>query len=45
MKMELALKAPFAGTVGALTVAPGARVALGASLVLVQPVDPSPDAP
>ena len=35
MKMELALKAPFAGTVGGLTAAPGAQVALGATLVRV----------
>jgi 3-methylcrotonyl-CoA carboxylase alpha subunit/acetyl-CoA/propionyl-CoA carboxylase biotin carboxyl carrier protein len=35
MKMELALKAPFAGTVGGLTAAPGTKVALGAALVRV----------
>ncbi|WP_395727452.1 biotin carboxylase N-terminal domain-containing protein [Nakamurella sp.] len=35
MKMELALKAPFAGTVGGLTAAVGTKVALGAVLVQV----------
>ena len=35
MKMELALKAPFDGTAAGLTVAPGAQVALGATLVQV----------
>ena len=37
MKMELAVKAPFTGTVGGLTVAVGTRVALGATLVQVVP--------
>jgi 3-methylcrotonyl-CoA carboxylase alpha subunit/acetyl-CoA/propionyl-CoA carboxylase biotin carboxyl carrier protein len=35
MKMELTLKAPFAGTVRGLTVATGAQVALGTVLVQV----------
>ncbi|MBB6627861.1 ATP-grasp domain-containing protein [Nocardioides sp. KIGAM211] len=37
MKMELSLKAPFAGTVGAVDVATGDQVALGARLFLVEP--------
>jgi acetyl-CoA/propionyl-CoA/long-chain acyl-CoA carboxylase, biotin carboxylase, biotin carboxyl carrier protein len=37
MKMELSLKAPFDGTVSALTAATGAQVALGATLLEVQP--------
>jgi len=37
MKMELSLKAPFDGTVGALAAATGAQVALGATLLEVQP--------
>jgi len=37
MKMELALKAPYAGTVSAVTAATGAQVALGAPLFVVDP--------
>jgi biotin carboxyl carrier protein len=37
MKMELALKAPFTGTVTSVDVAVGDRVALGARLVVVEP--------
>ncbi|WP_420121830.1 acetyl/propionyl/methylcrotonyl-CoA carboxylase subunit alpha [Nakamurella sp.] len=37
MKMELAVKAPFAGTVAGLTVAVGTRIGLGAALVQVVP--------
>ena len=37
MKMELTLKAPFAGTVTAVDVAAGEQVALGARLFLVEP--------
>ena len=37
MKMELALKAPFDGTVAALSATTGAQVALGAALLEVQP--------
>ena len=37
MKMELSLKAPFAGTVTAVDVAAGEQVALGARLFLVEP--------
>jgi acetyl-CoA/propionyl-CoA carboxylase biotin carboxyl carrier protein len=41
MKMELALKAPFAGRVGAVHAAPGAQVELGATLFEVElPADP-----
>ncbi|HET9419898.1 MAG TPA: biotin carboxylase N-terminal domain-containing protein [Nocardioides sp.] len=36
MKMELALKAPFAGTVTAVDAATGAQVALGATLFVVE---------
>ncbi len=36
MKMELALKAPFAGTVTTVDAAAGAQVALGATLFVVQ---------
>ena len=36
MKMELALKAPFAGTVAEVAVATGDQVALGATLVVVE---------
>ena len=39
MKMELSLKAPFAGTVTAVDAAVGDQVALGARLFLVQPAD------
>ncbi|MFW6775790.1 biotin carboxylase N-terminal domain-containing protein [Nocardioides sp. CPCC 205120] len=39
MKMEIALRAPFAGTVGALGATTGAQVALGAVLVEVAPTD------
>ena len=41
MKMELALKAPFAGIVAGLTAAAGAQVALGSRLLEVR----SPDQP
>jgi acetyl-CoA/propionyl-CoA carboxylase biotin carboxyl carrier protein len=37
MKMELSLKAPFDGTIGSLNAATGAQVALGATLLEVQP--------
>jgi acetyl-CoA/propionyl-CoA carboxylase biotin carboxyl carrier protein len=37
MKMELSLKAPFDGTVAALDATTGAQVALGATLLEVQP--------
>ena len=37
MKMELALKAPFAGTVTAVGAAAGEQVALGATLFVVEP--------
>ncbi|GAA4704356.1 acetyl/propionyl/methylcrotonyl-CoA carboxylase subunit alpha [Nocardioides conyzicola] len=37
MKMELSLKAPFDGTVSGLAAATGAQVALGATLLEVQP--------
>ena len=37
MKMELALKAPFAGTVAAVDAAAGDQVALGATLFVVEP--------
>jgi 3-methylcrotonyl-CoA carboxylase alpha subunit/acetyl-CoA/propionyl-CoA carboxylase biotin carboxyl carrier protein len=37
MKMELSLKAPFAGTVTAVDVHPGRQVALGAVLFVVEP--------
>ncbi|WP_246060601.1 acetyl/propionyl/methylcrotonyl-CoA carboxylase subunit alpha [Nocardioides dongxiaopingii] len=37
MKMELSLKAPFAGTVTAVDVAAGAQVPLGAPLFVVEP--------
>ncbi|HEU4811036.1 MAG TPA: biotin carboxylase N-terminal domain-containing protein [Nocardioides sp.] len=37
MKMELSLKAPFAGTVAAVDAAAGDQVALGARLFLVEP--------
>ncbi len=43
MKMELALKAPFDGTVTRLAASPGAQVALGATLLEVQPDDGGPD--
>jgi acetyl-CoA/propionyl-CoA/long-chain acyl-CoA carboxylase, biotin carboxylase, biotin carboxyl carrier protein len=39
MKMELSLKAPFAGTVTAVDVAAGSQVALGARLFLIEPDD------
>jgi len=39
MKMELALKAPFHGTVAALAASTGAQVALGTTLLEVQPDD------
>ncbi len=39
MKMELSLKAPFDGTVAALTANAGAQVALGTTLLEVQPDD------
>ncbi len=41
MKMELALKAPFAGTVGGLTVKAGAQVALGAVLFEIVGTEPA----
>jgi acetyl/propionyl-CoA carboxylase alpha subunit len=41
MKMELALKAPFAGTVTAVGAGPGEQVALGATLFVVQPEEES----
>ncbi len=45
MKMELSLKAPFAGTVAAVDAATGDQVALGARLFLVAPDgDPSAEA-
>jgi len=37
MKMELSLKAPFDGTIGSLNATTGAQVALGATLLEVQP--------
>ena len=37
MKMELALKAPFAGTVTTVGAAAGDQVALGATLFVVEP--------
>ena len=37
MKMELALKAPFAGTVTEVGAAAGEQVALGATLFVVEP--------
>jgi 3-methylcrotonyl-CoA carboxylase alpha subunit/acetyl-CoA/propionyl-CoA carboxylase biotin carboxyl carrier protein len=37
MKMELSLKAPFAGTVTAVDAVAGAQVALGATLFRVEP--------
>jgi len=39
MKMELSLKAPFAGTVAAVDAKAGEQVALGARLFLVEPAD------
>ena len=43
MKMELSLKAPFAGTVTAVDASAGDQVALGARLFLVEPDgDPAP---
>ncbi len=39
MKMELALKAPFAGTVTTVGAGPGDQVALGATLFVVTPED------
>jgi acetyl-CoA/propionyl-CoA carboxylase biotin carboxyl carrier protein len=45
MKMELALKAPFAGTVASVSAAPGQQVDLGAELLRVVPVrQPQPTA-
>jgi biotin carboxyl carrier protein len=41
MKMELALKAPFAGTVASVAVSAGDRVDLGAQLVVVDPAEAS----
>ena len=41
MKMELALKAPFAGTVTRVGAAAGEQVALGATLFVVEPEDES----
>ena len=41
MKMELAVRAPFAGVVAAVAVRPGQRVAVGAALLTVDPRDPS----
>ena len=38
MKMELALKAPFAGTVTAVDAEAGEQVALGATLFVVEAV-------
>ncbi len=43
MKMELAVRAPFAGTVTAVAVRSGQRVALEAPLITVDP-DPDPSA-
>jgi acetyl-CoA/propionyl-CoA carboxylase biotin carboxyl carrier protein len=40
MKMELALKAPYAGTVTAVAAAVGEQVPLGAELFHVEPGDP-----
>jgi len=40
MKMELALKAPYAGTVTSVAAAAGAQVPLGAELFRVEPVEP-----
>ena len=40
MKMELSLKAPFDGTVAGLAATTGAQVALGATLLEVQPDEP-----
>jgi 3-methylcrotonyl-CoA carboxylase alpha subunit/acetyl-CoA/propionyl-CoA carboxylase biotin carboxyl carrier protein len=43
MKMELALKAPFAGTVESADAAVGAQVALGSTLFVVSPdAEPAP---
>jgi acetyl-CoA/propionyl-CoA carboxylase, biotin carboxylase, biotin carboxyl carrier protein len=43
MKMELSLKAPFAGTLASVDAAAGAQVALGATLFVVSPDDvPAP---
>ena len=39
MKMELALKAPFAGTVTTVGAAAGDQVTLGAMLFVVEPDD------
>ncbi|MGC4113055.1 MAG: hypothetical protein QM747_22080 [Nocardioides sp.] len=39
MKMELSLKAPFAGSVTAVDATAGSQVALGASLFVVEPAD------
>ena len=39
MKMELSLKAPFAGTVAAVDAATGDQVALGARLFQVDPAE------
>ncbi len=39
MKMELSLKAPFAGTVTAVDAAVGDQVALGARLFVVEPAE------
>jgi biotin carboxyl carrier protein len=39
MKMELALKAPFAGTIGTVGVTVGELVQLGATLFVVDPDD------
>ncbi|WP_328527955.1 ATP-grasp domain-containing protein [Nocardioides sp. NBC_00368] len=39
MKMEVSLKAPFAGTVTVVGAAPGSQVPLGAELFVVEPTD------
>ena len=41
MKMELALKAPFAGTLTEVGPTVGDLVKLGASLFVVEPLEPS----
>jgi acetyl/propionyl-CoA carboxylase alpha subunit/acetyl-CoA carboxylase carboxyltransferase component len=45
MKMELALRAPFAGRVREVTVAPGVQVAQGATLVVLEPEPQGEQAP
>ena len=44
MKMELSLRAPFAGTVTSVEAAVGDQVALGAALFVVEPHESGEDA-